>query len=664
MNRRKFLKLSTVAAAPLVFSPFDVFADDARGRAKSLAAVERYFLRILDGFLHNAVRTGPGFAVCDFPEGTILKSCQTPSNHGYVSVARMLPAMTEWVAAKKQPATFRAGDETVALEDVCFQIFQNAFDPNHPNYWAEPRKDKPTQRTVESSLVALALVRLGNDFVARLTPGQRTNVQNWLASCTIIPERTNNHAWFTALNQAARLELSRTFGEFQGDEQWMLDDLKAMDALAPVGDDGWYSDHPDFPVFDYYNFWTFANFPLFWSRVIGHRYPEWDAKFKGRVKQFLEKAPYFFASNGAIPLYGRSLSYRWDVLSPLVLGYEMGLWPHAPGLLKRIVRTNLEWFWNMGAYDEKLGKLREALTPAGTHDVTEGYIDNGHPYWCMQAFSMFAIPRNDPFWTAPEEPLPVEKDDYAVRFEGPKMLVTGTKLSGQVKWALAHNSGRRDYYRDKYVKFVASSHFPFNVMEVKGRAPWDQALVIREKATGLTVGRSGITGGELTTDGIATQWSITIGDKKFEIASTVRFVDEFEHRAHEIVAPAGVEAGAYEIVEGSYPLGLTIEGNYNDDALEGGRCLRGVNSPHAIAAWNVSGYGAPEAVEWFDETKQTRVNIVHPRMATLTFVAPINGLRMKVASLTYASPKPIPIDEIAKRAADIRAASPPAKALR
>src|SRR5688572_12052317 len=483
MNRREFIKRSSFAVAPFVLPPLSVLAAEAGGSATPQAAVDKYFLQILDGFLRNAVRTGPGFAVCDYPEGTIVKSCQTPSNHGYVAVARMLPAMTEWIASKKQPATFAVDGKELSLEDVCLQVFQNAFDPAHPNYWAEPPKDKPTQRTVESALVAVAIMRMGNEFVAKLTPQERTNVQNWLASCTIIPERQNNHAWFTALNQAARLELSRTFPEFKGDEQWMLEDLKAMDALAPVGEDGWYSDHPKEPVFDYYNFWTFANFPLFWSRVIGHRYPEWDKIFRGRVQQFLKKAPYFFAANGAIPLYGRSLSYRWDVLSPMVLGYEMGLWPHSPGLLKRIVRTNLQWWWEMGAYDEKLGKLRETMTPVGSPDVTEAYIDNGHPYWCMQAFSMFAIPASDPFWTAEEEPLPVEKGDYAIRFEGPKMLVTGTKSSGQVKWALAHNFTRREYYRDKYVKFVASSHFPFNVMQVKGRVPWDQALVIREKAT-------------------------------------------------------------------------------------------------------------------------------------------------------------------------------------
>lgn len=655
MNRRTFLKLSSAAATPLVFSPFEAMADLAVASATPQAAVDQYFLHILDGFLRNAVRTAPGFAVCDFPEGTIVKSCQTPSDHGYVSVARMLPAMTEWIAAKKQPATFKAGDQTLSLEDVCLQVFQNAFDPNHPHYWAEPPKNKPTQRTVESALVAIAIMRLGNDFVARLSPQQRTNVQNWLASCTIIPERHNNHAWFTALNQAARLELSRTFPEFKGDEEWMLADLKAMDALAPIGDDGWYSDHPDQPVFDYYNFWTFGNFPLFWSRVIGHRYPEWDKIFKGRVKQFLEKAPYFFAANGAIPLYGRSLSYRWDVLSPLVLGYEMGLWPHSPGLLKKIVRTHLAWWWDMGAYDEKLGKLRETLTPEGTPDVTEMYIDNGHPYWCMQAFSMFAIPATDPLWIDQEEPLPVEKGDYTVRFEGPKMLVRGTKSSGQVKWALAHNFMRREYYRDKYVKFVASSHFPFNVMQIKGRAPWDQALVIREKATGLTVGRSGITGGELTHDGFTTQWSITINDKMFEIATTARLIGEFEHRTHEIVAPEGIESGAYEVVEGSYPLGLTKDGTFENAQLESGRSIKSADGA-LVAAWNVSGYGPAKIAEWFEETKQTRVNIVHPRMATLTLVAPIDGPRTKVACLTYASPKPLPAAAIAKRATELRLA--------
>src|SRR5688572_32742149 len=134
MNRREFIKRSSFAVAPFVLPPLSVLAAEAGGSATPQAAVDKYFLQILDGFLRNAIKTGPGFAVCDFPEGTIVKSCQTPSNHTYVSVARMLPALTEWVVSKKQPSTFEIDGKDYSLDDVLLQIFQNAFDPNHPNY--------------------------------------------------------------------------------------------------------------------------------------------------------------------------------------------------------------------------------------------------------------------------------------------------------------------------------------------------------------------------------------------------------------------------------------------------------------------------------------------------------------------------------------------------
>src|SRR5205823_13339111 len=140
-------------------------------------------------------------------------------------------------------------------------------DPKHPEYWGPAPSDKATQRSVEASLIAYTLWRLGDSFVEQLTPGDRTNIQNWLASCAQVPERTSNHAWFTALNHAARLRLSHKFKEFSGDEKWMLDDLAALDGLYKEGNDGWYSDSPEFPCYDYYNFWTFANFPLYWAQV-------------------------------------------------------------------------------------------------------------------------------------------------------------------------------------------------------------------------------------------------------------------------------------------------------------------------------------------------------------------------------------------------------------
>ena len=89
---------------------------------------------------------------------------------------------------------------------------------------------------------------------------------------------------------------------------------------------------------------------------LGGRYPQWNEKFRGRIKQFLKRTPFFFAANGSHPLMGRSLIYRWAVLSPLVMGYREGLWPHSPGLLRAIVRRQLEYHWGLGCFDEQRGQ--------------------------------------------------------------------------------------------------------------------------------------------------------------------------------------------------------------------------------------------------------------------------------------------------------------------
>lgn len=657
MNRRDFLLASASALAGGTVLPGGIGGQVFP--AKRLATqpqIAEYFRTILAGFLRNARATSADYTVCDFPQGKKLTSCCTPSGKTYTSVARMLPALAEYVASGH-----RLSQGEPDLHAVLLSIYRTAFDPSHVDYWGEPARDRPTQRTVESSLVAIALARMGLDFVGGLSPRERGNVNRWLASCTVVPERTNNHAWFTAVNQATRLKLSRAFPEFTGDEGWMIADLEAMNLLADNGADGWYSDDPKLTVYDYYNFWTFGNFPLFWSRIAGDLYPEWNARLRARGREFLQNVPYFFAADGAVPLFGRSLLYRWALLSPLVLGYEQGLWPHAPGLLRRIVHKNFEWWWRMGAYDGKMGKLRETLSPEGAVDVTESYIDNGHPYWAMQTFTLFSIPGTDPFWTDPEEPLPVETRDYAIRIAGPRMLVAGTKASGQVRWIQARNTPRRDYYRDKYNKFASSSSFPFNVLQAnKDFAPWDQALVFRDTASGVCASRIFPDTGELLADGVRTTWSTRLNGQKVTVISTIRLAGDFEYRMHAVTfqlpratARNVASEAAIEAVEGSYPLGLAEGGEAERSQGPGWIAIRSRRSGHLLVSWTVSGHERIETAEHFDPRKQTRVNLVHARAAVISLsatLAPGGPGAFTLASLHYASPKPQPIKQIHRQA--------------
>ncbi|MGI8966258.1 MAG: DUF2264 domain-containing protein [Limisphaerales bacterium] len=641
LNRRKFICVSAVAAGLTAGLPL------ARSKNKnSTATIDFYLLEILEGLLRNARKTSDSFAVCDFPQGTLIKTCCTPSGKTYVSVARMMPALAAWVGAKKQPNTFRVGNESFNLTDVLLAAFKNAFNPAHPDYWGEAPSDKPSQRAVEASLVAWSLWQLGDDFLAKLTSDERTNIQKWLASCTQVAERENNHAWFSAINQATRLALSKKWKEFSGSEEWMLADVTAMEALAKSAEDGWYSDSPTLSVYDYYNFWTFASHFLYWNRIIGKSYPDISARFSQRLKRFLEKTPYFFAENGSHVLFGRSLIYRWSVLMPLVEGYAQGLWPHSPGLLRAIVRRNLEFHWNIGAFDKVNGKLRETFTEGGSTAVREPYIDNGHPYWAMQAFSLYAIPPQDAFWTSREEPLPVEKGDYKVRLEKAQMLLVGTKASGQVRLLEARNEPRRARYRDGYQRFSYSSHFPFNYIVQEDRFTWDQALVFRNNETGFCWGRSGIKSGALTADGIETEWWTQLGDLRFDVVTRISVNGEFEKRTHVVTAPASALNKSIEILEGSSVLGLMNGETYERTIKPKLQILQSPRSKLLIASWNVNGFAQLEATEVYDKSIPPNVNLIYPRMVVNTLRKPLTTERTTLVSLHYASPRPLKINEL------------------
>ncbi|HEU4632281.1 MAG TPA: DUF2264 domain-containing protein [Gemmatimonadaceae bacterium] len=647
LRRRDFLRTTTVALAGAVVAPDALAAASRRLGGREAGVFDAYALRLLEGFVRNARRTAPGYAVCDFAGGTLVPSCLTPSGKTYVSVARILPLLGEWLAAGK-PSVIRVDGAPVDLTEVAVAIFRNAFDPYFPHYWGKPPADKKTQRSVEAALVADGLWRMREPVLAQLTPRERANVQAWLASCTSVPERDNNHAWFHCTNQAARLRLAETWPEFHGDEAWMLADLRALDALFVPGQDGWYSDSPTIPIYDFYNFWTFGNFPLIWSGIIGERYPKWDATFKARARLFLQKAPYFFAPDGSQPWFGRSLLYRWAALSPLLLGYRQGVWPHSPGLLRRIVRTNLDYHWQLGAFDPETAKLRETFSAEGTPAVRDFYIDNGSPYWATLGMLLYAIPATDPFWTAPEEPLPVERGDFLVRFEGPRMLLQGTRASGQLRWIQARAQPKSWRYRDHYTKFVASSHFPFNIVQDERRAPWDGALVFRNRATGHMAGRVGVVDGALLADGVRTHWYTELDGRRIEVESRIRLDGEFTGRHHRLLTPEALDGLDVEILEGSHALGLRAEETAEVRDGKDWRSLRAPRGGHLVVSWRLAGYAALEGSE-------SAENLVHPRAAVNTLTARLPG-PTAFASLHYASPRPMRHADVLRRGQELAAA--------
>src|SRR5262249_16771566 len=143
------------------------------------------------------------------------------------------------------------------------------------------------------------------------------------------------------------------------------------------------------------------------------------------------------------------------------------------------------------------------------------------------------------------------------------------KHSGQVRWLLSSNTPRRDTYRDKYIKFAYSSHYPFNNFSTKDQCPADQSLVFRDPANGKTYARQRVLSGELTKDGLTTTWELIVGTSRVQIATLIRLDGEFEFRQHTIDSPI-----ALEVFEGSHPLGTDFSDKFESDAADQWRNLK------------------------------------------------------------------------------------------
>ena len=249
----------------------------------------------------------------------------------------------------------------------------------------------------------------------------------------------------------------------------------------------------------------------------------------------------------------------------------------------------------------------------------------------MLGFAFIGIKPSDPFWTAPEEPLPVEKGDFVEKFDGPKFLLSGTKRTGEVRWVMSQNAAKREPYRDKYSKFTWSSHFGFNSVGDKDKVPADQALVFRSVETGVCATRApaGVTEGKLLDDGVETKWFAMLGDWKFEVVSRVRILGEFEERTHRITAPAEA-IGKVEVIEGSYP--------------------KQVDGPELVHLWPIQGY------ERVESASLEMANLLYAKVSFQQAVGKLTSSQVTVALISYASPKPPAKDDVMRRGDELKSA--------
>lgn len=387
-----------------------------------LPALERYrslFDYFLAGFYTFRSEKGervhyPGF-----------KSMRGFEIEGLEGFARTAPLLAVWLhTGRTDNGHYQAdGGPGINLKDLLKEGVVNGTDPQGPAYWGDI--GDMDQRTVEAADVALT-IWLSRDHVwAELGTKERSNVARWLSG--VIHHEVSPNNWL--LFRVLIVEVLGALGcdTDESNARASYDEFKEL-----YLEHGWFYDPP--MGVDFYNTWAIT-YTLFWIDRIN---PDFDPAFLGKVLRESADLTLHLISPDGVPLMGRSIGYRMAVPSPVIIGSLLDPGTFRPGQARRALDRVWRYFVARGALSQ--GCATQGYFGPDIRFV-DRYIGPASCQWNVRSLILaFLHDDQADFWTAPEQPLPVEEADYLLELPRLGWRVEGVKATGEVTIAIPENT--------------------------------------------------------------------------------------------------------------------------------------------------------------------------------------------------------------------------------
>ncbi|MBO0608543.1 DUF2264 domain-containing protein [Myceligenerans salitolerans] len=307
-------------------------------------------------------------------------------------------------------------------------------DPDHPERWVTPVEHP--QAKVEAASIALILDMTRPWIWDRLTPLVQEQVVDYLSA--VVGDDTYPHCNWVWFRIVVETFLRSVGGPWSGDD--IAADLAAHDSFLRA--DGWFADG-DERSYDHYAGWALHLYPVLWARMSGAveaDAPAGDAGMPSLTRRerdaahldtFLTGAVGLIGADGGPLVQGRSLTYRFAAAAPFWAGAIAGVPGTSPGLLRQAATRVVGHFADHGVPGP------DGLLTLGWHhpwrSIAQRYSGTGSPYWAAKGLVGLALSADHPVWTAPAEPLPVEREDTVSLFRAPGWAVSATAADGVVR---------------------------------------------------------------------------------------------------------------------------------------------------------------------------------------------------------------------------------------
>lgn len=235
--------------------------------------------------------------------------------------------------------------------------------------------------------------------------------------------------------------------------------------------EGWYLEQ----TYNYYTISLFIVYGTVWARTFGdERYPEIAAAIEKSAYRMMETYPAFFARDGYINMWSRSICYRTWISG----GFPVSFWlkdgsPLDPGWARRLCSGSLlqfvtreDFFCNdipaLGFYGHK-------------EYMVQNYSCPGSPFLMFLPFICLALPDDSPFWTATENEgywPSLGKESKVSVLERPGLVLVNHGATG----ASEIIPGKTYYDDPNYSKLAFNTHFPWEDHDAEGGTAMEYAF--------------------------------------------------------------------------------------------------------------------------------------------------------------------------------------------
>ncbi len=354
----------------------------------------------------------------------------------------------------------------IKLRDYyCNQLYK-MFTPGNPQSLPLPEEmpDATYQFTCEFGGLFKTLLLLPDVIWPYFTKAQKDEMAVCISKWA--HHRTTQNNW--RIFNLVALSFLKKHG-YEIDEELLKSHL--LWVVSYHSGEGWYLEQ----TYNYYTISLFIVYGTIWCRAFGdEHYPEIAATIERSAQKMMKTYPNFFARDGYINMWARSICYRTWVSGGFPVSFMLkdGS-PLDPGWARRLCSGSILQFVSREDF------YHNDIPALGFYGHKEFMLQNyscpGSPFIMFLPFICLALPDDSPFWTATENEgfWPALGDESKVSvLEKPGLVLVNHGKTGASEIV----PGKTYYDDPNYSKLAYNTHFPWEDHDPAGGTAMEYAF--------------------------------------------------------------------------------------------------------------------------------------------------------------------------------------------